>query len=40
MICLETGDIIEFYDEDLEKLQDQIAKSMDIKLFDIRINYL
>lgn len=26
MICLETGDIIEFYDEGLELLQDKIAK--------------
>ena len=26
MICLETGDIIEFYDEDLENLQDKIAE--------------
>ena len=26
MICLETGKIIEFFNEDLEKLQDEIAK--------------
>jgi len=26
MICLETGKIIEFFDEDLENLQDKIAK--------------
>ena len=26
MICLETGDIIEFYNEELENLQDEIAK--------------
>tara|TARA_X000000950_G_scaffold119840_2_gene150160 strand:- start:5625 stop:6041 length:417 start_codon:yes stop_codon:yes gene_type:complete len=26
MICLETGDIIEFYNEQLENLQDEIAK--------------
>ena len=26
MICLDTGKIIEFFDEDLEKLQDEIAK--------------
>ena len=26
MICLETGNIIEFFDEELEKLQDRIAK--------------
>ena len=26
MICLETGDIIEFYNEKLENLQDEIAK--------------
>ena len=26
MICLETGDIVEFFDEELENLQDQIAK--------------
>ena len=32
MICLETGDIIEFYDEDLEKLQDQIARKYGYKV--------
>jgi len=26
MICLKTGDIIEFFDEELEELQDKIAK--------------
>ena len=26
MICLETGDIIEFFDEDLEKIQERIAE--------------
>ena len=26
MICLETGDIIEFFDETLEELQETIAK--------------
>ena len=32
MICLETGKIIEFYDEDLEKLQDEIAKKYGYKV--------
>ena len=26
MICLKTGDIIEFYDEDIEKKQQEIAE--------------
>ena len=28
MICLETGKIIEFYDEEIERLQDNIAKKL------------
>ena len=32
MICLETGDIIEFYNEDLENLQDEIAKKHGYKV--------
>ena len=32
MICLETGDIIEFYDEELENLQDEIAKKHGYKV--------
>lgn len=32
MICIETGNIIEFFDEDLEKLQDKIAKKHGYKI--------
>ena len=32
MICLETGKIIEFFNEDLEKLQDKIAKEYGYKV--------
>ena len=32
MICLDTGDIIEFYNEELEDLQDQIAKKYGYKV--------
>ena len=32
MICLETGDIIEFYNEELENLQDEIAKKHGYKV--------
>ena len=32
MICLETGNIIEFFDEELENLQDQIAKKHGYKV--------
>ena len=32
MICLETGDIIEFYNEELENLQDEIAKEHGYKV--------
>ena len=32
MICLETGDIIEFYNEQLENLQDEIAKKHGYKV--------
>ena len=37
MICLETGKIIEFFDEDLENLQDKIAKKHGYKV--IRHNH-
>ena len=32
MICLDTGKIIEFFDEDLENLQDKIAKKHGYKI--------
>lgn len=32
MICLDTGDIIEFYNEELEDLQDKIAKKHGYKV--------
>ena len=32
MICLETGKIIEFYDEEIERLQDTIAKNHGYKV--------
>tara|TARA_Y100000591_G_scaffold327485_1_gene352085 strand:- start:1596 stop:2015 length:420 start_codon:yes stop_codon:yes gene_type:complete len=32
MICVETGKIIEFYDNDLEKLQEEIAKKHGYKV--------
>ena len=32
MICLETGNIIEFFDEELENLQDRIAKEYGYKV--------
>tara|TARA_Y100001970_G_C14246521_1_gene868658 strand:- start:2982 stop:3404 length:423 start_codon:yes stop_codon:yes gene_type:complete len=32
MICLETGDIIEFFDEELERIQDKIAKKHGYKV--------
>ena len=32
MICLETGKIIEFYDEEIERLQDKIAKKLVYKI--------
>ena len=32
MICLDTGKIIEFYDEDLENLQDKIAEKHGYKI--------
>ena len=32
MICLETGDIIEFFDEDLERIQEKIAESYGYKV--------
>lgn len=32
MICLETGNIVEFFDEELENLQDRIAKEYGYKV--------
>ena len=32
MICLETGKIIEFFNEDIERLQDKIAKKLGYKV--------
>ena len=32
MICLETGKIIEFFDEDIERLQDKVAKKFGYKV--------
>ena len=32
MICLDTGDIIEFFDEELEALQEEIAKKHGYKV--------
>ena len=32
MICLETGKIIEFYNEEIERLQDSIAKKLGYKV--------
>ena len=32
MICVDTGKIIEFYDEELEKLQDKIAEEHGYKI--------
>ena len=32
MICIETGEIIEFYNKDLENLQDEIAKQKGYKI--------
>ena len=32
MICIETGKIIEFYDEEIENIQDQIAKKLGYKI--------
>lgn len=34
MICVETGDVIEFYNEDIERLQREIAESRGYKLED------
>ena len=39
MICLETGKIIEFYNKELENLQDKIAREKDIKLLGMSINF-
>ncbi len=38
MICLECGKIIEFFNEDLERLQEAIAKESDFKLITHQMN--
>ena len=37
MICLETGDIIEFYNEELETLKTEIAREMGYDLIEHRL---
>jgi len=37
LIDIQTGDIIEFYDEELEKLKDKIADKLGFKLVDHRL---
>ena len=39
MICVETGDIIEFVDNRIEELQDEIAKKS-IKLLSMSTSFL
>jgi len=34
MVCVETGDVIEFVDEDIERLQHEIARKHDFDLID------
>lgn len=34
MVCVESGDVIEFVDEDIERLQREIAKKHDFELID------
>ena len=34
MVCVETGEVVEFVNEEIERLQHQIAKSHDFKLID------
>jgi len=34
MVCVETGDVIEFVDEDIERLQHEIARKHDFELID------
>ncbi|BAF70187.1 MULTISPECIES: Fur family transcriptional regulator [unclassified Nitratiruptor] len=38
MICLECGKILEFYDENLEKLQEKIAEEHNFKLLTHQMN--
>ena len=38
MICLECGRIMEFYNEELERLQEEIANSCDFKLITHQMN--
>lgn len=37
LINLETGEVLEFHSEDIEKLQDEIAKKLGFKLVDHRM---
>ena len=37
MICLDTGDIIEFFDEELENIQEKIAEKYGYKLVDHKL---
>lgn len=34
MVCVETGEVVEFVDEEIERLQHQIAKSHNFELID------
>lgn len=34
MVCVETGEVVEFVNEEIERLQHQIAKSHDFELID------
>jgi len=34
MVCVETGEVVEFIDEEIERLQHKIAKSHNFKLID------
>ncbi len=34
MVCVETGEVVEFVNDEIERLQHQIAKSHDFKLID------
>ena len=34
MVCVETGEVVEFIDEEIERLQHKIAKSHNFELID------
>jgi Fur family ferric uptake transcriptional regulator len=34
MICIESGDVVEFFSEDIERLQHEVAKENGFKLLD------